>query len=170
MNNDWESQIDKLIQESNRKLELIKLDREERMNLKVAKAREIKDVLLPKLKYVLDIYKKNTSSLTEVLDQELPFMTESEFEFELNMPQLSEVNKMNLRYTIEFDTDDNAILHAFNVYSVGKTELVGSTGNDYPIFIENSIKYFMINWYKRKRGDELFKEQEVKLKISSKSI
>ena len=112
----------------------------------------------------------NTNSESGLIDQDQTFITDSEFEFELVMPQLSEVNKMNLRYRIEFDTDDNAILHAFNVYSAGKIELVGSTGNDYTIFIENSIKYFIINWYKRKTGDELIKEQEVKLTISSKTF
>ncbi len=170
MNNDWETEIRKIIQESTRELKLKKDKQQERLKFKLAKAQNIRDVLYPKLKYVLEMIEMNTNSESGLIDQDQTFITDSEFEFELVMPQLSEVNKMNLRYRIEFDTDDNAILHAFNVYSAGKIELVGSTGNDYTIFIENSIKYFIINWYKRKTGDELIKEQEVKLTISSKTF
>jgi len=167
MDNNWETEIGKIIRDSISELENVKNIQQEKVKLRLAKAHNIRDLLYPKLKFVLKMINKISNSGSGIPIHNQPYITDSEFEYELNMPDLSEVNMMNLRFTMEFDDEDNVILHAFKVFSEGKTELVGSTGNDYTKFIENSIKYFIITWYKRKTGDELYKEQEVMLTINT---
>ena len=170
MNTDWESQISKIIQESTRELEELNVSKEIRMKKKSQQAKDIKDILSPKLLYVLEKFKENIPEGPSVYTQDQAYIADSEFDIELRMPNMSDVNKMDLLFRIEFDDKLCAVLRVYNKYSPDKIELVGSADKDLSPFIEASITQFILSWYKRKLGDEIAKEKMLELKVRSKEI
>jgi hypothetical protein len=170
MNREWETQIGKIIQDSVRELELLKISKQEKQELKMAKARDIKDILLPKLLYVQELYKKNNPKGDSVYTQEQVNISDSEFEIKLVMPTMSEVNNMDLLFKIGFNDKNDALLLVYNKYSTDKMEFVSSADKNFEKFIEESITRFILNWSKRKLGEEVAKDRTLKLKIHSEAI
>ncbi len=170
MNKKWQSDIKELINSSHHELKQLQEVQDAHHSEKKLKISEIKKVLTPKLDFVISVMHEDPDFGKDFLEKGLPKITEGENEVEFIMPGLSEVNKMDMYYRIEFEDDNNVVLNAYDKYSAGKLELVGKAENDFETFIEANIKRFLLNWYNRKKGDELAHERVLQLKITSKSL
>jgi hypothetical protein len=170
MNSEWESLVSNIIQESVEELELLKCSRQEKEELKRAKAEDIKNILLPKLYFIMEQFKQNIPKAVSIYTQDHAYVTDSQFEIKLVMPTLSEVNQMDLLFKIEFDEEEVPVLNVYNKFSDDKVEFLRSTDKEFSSFIEDCIVRFILSWYKRKLGDELAKDRMISLKIRSETL
>lgn len=170
MNRKWQTEIRELINSSDRELNKLQAQQEAQHQEKILKISELKAVLIPKLEFVRSVIHKETEFGQELLEKGLPKIVETAYEIEFIMPGLSEVNKMDMQYRIEFNNDNGVILCAYDKCSTGKMELAGKVESDFESFIECNITRFLMSWYKRKTGDELAKERVLQLKITSKAM
>lgn len=99
----------------------------------------------------------------------VPKISEGPAEMVLIMPNLSEVNRLDLMYQIEFK-DDKPVLHSFNLLSSGKMINNGSAHGKYEDFVQDTLKRFLLSWFTRKEGTELDKERTFKLIIEGHGL
>ena len=170
MNRKWQAEIRDIINDSHRDLKKVRTEQQAQERARTAKLNEIKGIILPKLEYVIKIMHNDQDFAEEFRQMDLPRVQQLERGVEFIMPELSDVNRMDMHYIIEFDENNSAILQAYDKYSAGKMEARGSVEADYETFIEEKIKRFLKNWYNRKTGDELAKERMLELKITSKPL
>jgi hypothetical protein len=170
MNNKWQSEIKKLINSSHHELRQLQEAQEARHSEKILKISELKNILRPKLAFVISVMQKDPDLGKDFLENGLPKLNEADNEVEFIMPGLSEVNKMDMYYRIEFEDNNKVVLCAYDKYSADKLELVGKIEDDFETFIEENIKRFLVNWYNRKKGDQLAQERVLQLKITSRSL
>ncbi|WP_455392696.1 hypothetical protein [[Eubacterium] cellulosolvens] len=93
-----------------------------------------------------------------------PKIKESPTELVLIMPALSDVNRLDLMYQIEF-REGKPVLHAFDLLSAGKMKNNGSAHDNFEDFVQDTLKRFLLSWFTRKEGTELDKERTFKLVI-----
>ena len=99
----------------------------------------------------------------------VPKISEGPAEIVLIMPTLSEVNRLDLMYQIEFK-DEKPVLHSFNLLSSGKMINNGSSHGNYEDFVQDTLKRFLLSWFTRKEGTELDKERTFKLIIEGHGL
>jgi hypothetical protein len=99
----------------------------------------------------------------------VPTIKEDVSEILLLMPSLSEVNRLDLLYRIEFK-DEKPVLHSYNLLSQGKMENNGSAHGNFEEFIQDTLKRFLLNWFKRKEGTELDKERKFELHYIARAL
>ena len=99
----------------------------------------------------------------------IPTIKEDVAELALLMPTLSEVNRLDLMYKIEFK-DEKPVLHSYNLFAQGKMENNGSAHDKYEDFIQDTLKRFLLSWFRRKEGTELDKERKFELHIISHAL
>ncbi len=99
----------------------------------------------------------------------VPTIKEDVSEILLLMPSLSEVNRLDLLYRIEFQ-DEKPVLYAYNLLSQGKMENNGSAHGNFEDFIQDTLKRFLLNWFKRKEGTELDKERKFELHFVARAL
>ena len=138
MNKKWQAEIRKIISNSHREIKKIRAAQEDQKKARAMKIQDIKRILLPKLEFVKNIMNKDQELGREPSQNDLPKIRDAESEVEFIMPELSEVNKMDMHYRIDFNDDNTAILHAYDKSSIGKMDHIGSTENDYELFIEEN--------------------------------
>lgn len=96
----------------------------------------------------------------------MPKINEGSTEIVLIMPALSDVNRLDLMYQVEF-RDEKPVLHAFNLLPAGKMENNGSAHDNYEDFVQDTLKRFLLSWFTRKEGTERDKERKFQLVIRS---
>jgi len=94
----------------------------------------------------------------------VPTINEGPAELVLIMPTLSDVNRLDLMYQIEFK-DEKPILHAFDLLPAGKMKNNGSAHGNFEDFIQDTLKRFLLSWFTRKEGTELDKERKFTIVI-----
>lgn len=94
----------------------------------------------------------------------VPTINEGPGELVLIMPTLSDVNRLDLMYQIEFK-DEKPILHAFDLLPAGKMKNNGSAHGNFEDFIQDTLKRFLLSWFTRKEGTELDKERKFTIVI-----
>lgn len=99
----------------------------------------------------------------------IPTIKEDAAEILLIMPALSEVNRLDLLFQIEVN-EEKPVLHAYNLLSQGKMENNGSAHSNYEDFIQDTMKRFLLNWFKRKEGTELDKERKFELHFIARAL
>jgi hypothetical protein len=98
-----------------------------------------------------------------------PKISEGPAEMVLIMPSLSDVNRLDLMYQIEFK-DEKPVLHAFDLLPAGKMKNNGSAHDKFEDFIQDSLKRFLLSWFTRKEGTELDKERKFTLVIEGHGL
>jgi hypothetical protein len=98
-----------------------------------------------------------------------PKINEGPAELVLIMPSLSDVNRLDLMYKIEFK-DEKPVLHAFDLVSSGKMKNNGSAHDKFEDFIQDTLKRFLLSWFTRKEGTELDKERKFTLVIDAHGL
>jgi hypothetical protein len=93
-----------------------------------------------------------------------PKINESTTELVLVMPSLSDVNRLDLMYQIEFQ-EEKPVLHAYHLLSAGKMENQGSAHDKFEDFVQDTLKRFLLSWFTRKEGTERDKERKFELII-----
>jgi hypothetical protein len=92
----------------------------------------------------------------------------------LKMPDLSEVNRANLLFEIACTPEKTSWkvdVTAFKIDAETPNILSGlRPGEDIEGFVARVTEEFLEGWYKRKLSDELNKEREWQLKISSQPL
>jgi len=96
----------------------------------------------------------------------IPTIKEDAAEILLVMPVLSDVNRLDLMYQIEFK-EEKPVLHAYNLLAQGKMENNGSAHGGFDDFIQDTMKRFLLSWFRRKEGTEMDKERKFELHIVS---
>jgi len=94
----------------------------------------------------------------------MPKINESTTELVLIMPALSDVNRLDLMYQIEYK-DEKPLLHAYHLLSAGKMENQGSAHDKFEDFVHDTLKRFLLGWFMRKEGTERDKERKFELYI-----
>jgi len=94
----------------------------------------------------------------------IPTINEGPAELVLIMPALSDVNRLDLMYQIEFK-DEKPILHTFDLLPAGKMKNNGSAHGNFEDFIQDTLKRFLLSWFTRKEGTELDKERKFTIVI-----
>ena len=77
----------------------------------------------------------------------VPTIKEDISEILLLMPTLSDVNRLDILYRIEFK-EEKPVLHSYNLLSQGKMENNGSAHGNFEEFIQDTLKRFLLNWFK----------------------
>ena len=98
-----------------------------------------------------------------------PKISEGPSEMVLIMPSLSDVNRLDLMYQIEFK-DEKPVLHTFDLLPAGKMKNNGSAHDKFEDFIQDSLKRFLLSWFTRKEGTELDKERKFTLVIEGHGL
>lgn len=98
-----------------------------------------------------------------------PKISEGPAEMVLIMPSLSDVNRLDLMYQIEFK-DEKPVLHTFDLLPAGKMKNNGSAHDKFEDFIQDSLKRFLLSWFTRKEGTELDKERRFTLVIEGHGL
>jgi hypothetical protein len=93
-----------------------------------------------------------------------PKINESATELVLIMPSLSDVNRLDLMYQIEFQ-EEKPVVHAYHLLPSGKMESQGSAHDKFEDFIQDTMKRFLLSWFTRKEGTERDKERKFELHI-----
>lgn len=96
----------------------------------------------------------------------IPTIKEDAAELLLVMPVLSDVNRLDLMYQIEFK-EERPVLHAYNLLAQGKMENNGSAHGGFEDFVQDTLKRFLLSWFRRKEGTEMDKERKFELHIIS---
>ena len=99
----------------------------------------------------------------------VPTVNEGPTELVLIMPVLSDVNRLDLLFRVEFK-EDKPVLHAYDLLSSGKLQDNGSAHDDFECFIQDTLKRFLLSWFTRKRGTELDKERKFQLHITGRGL
>ncbi len=94
----------------------------------------------------------------------VPTIEEGPAEIVLFMPSLSDVNRLDIMFQIEFK-DEKPVLHAFDLLSAGKMQNNGSSHGNFEDFVQDTLKRFLLSWFTRKEGTELDKERKFTLII-----
>ena len=140
--------------------------------------RDKKDIGTKEGKGVVGVPDNNRNLQTDIIESpfidsarrgdrvEVPTIKEDMAEMVLVMPVLSEVNRLDLLYKIEFK-EEKPILHSYNLLSQGKMENNGSAHDKFEDFVQDTIKRFLLSWFRRKEGTELDKERKFELHIYS---
>jgi type IV secretory pathway VirB4 component len=102
-------------------------------------------------------------------DVSIPTIKEDMAEIALIMPVLSDVNRLDLMYKIEFK-GEKPVLHSYNLLSQGKMENNGSAHDKYEDFIQDTMKRFLLSWFRRKEGTERDKERKFEIHIISHGL
>ena len=98
-----------------------------------------------------------------------PKISEGPAELVLMMPSLSDVNRLDLMYQIEFK-DEKPVLHAFDLLSAGKMNNNGTAHDKFEDFVQDTLKRFLLSWFTRKEGTELDKERKFTLIIEGRGF
>jgi hypothetical protein len=98
-----------------------------------------------------------------------PKISEGPAELVLMMPSLSDVNRLDLMYQIEFK-DEKPVLHAFDLLSAGKMNNNGTAHDKFEDFVQDTLKRFLLSWFTRKEGTELDKERKFTLIIEGHGL
>jgi len=99
----------------------------------------------------------------------VPTIKEDVAEIAMMMPALSDVNRIDLLYKIEFQ-GEKPVLHSYNLLAQGKMENNGSAHDKYEDFIQDTLKRFLLSWFRRKEGTELDKERKFELHIIAHAL
>jgi hypothetical protein len=99
----------------------------------------------------------------------IPEIKEGEAEIAIIMPALSDVNRLDLMYQIEFK-EEKPVLHAFELLSAGKMQNNGSAHGNFEEFVQDTLKRFLLSWFTRKEGTELDKERTFKIIYDSHGL
>lgn len=164
MSDKWLSEIREIVAKSENKIEGVIKAREKREAQRAKKATEIKELVLTRLKETKSVISGGKKKSEDIY----PKIVENGNEIIFEMPKLSEVNAMDLVYSVEVG-EDFARLRAFKK-SPRKVDAFSSTDKDYDSFVKDTIKRFILAWYSRKLSDELDKEREFVIKITSQGL
>ncbi len=99
----------------------------------------------------------------------VPKIMEGPAELALIMPALSDVNRLDLMYQIEF-SDEKPVVHSFDLLPSGKMQNNGSAHDKFDEFVQDTIKRFLLSWFTRKEGTELDKERKFTLIIEGHGL
>jgi hypothetical protein len=169
----WLLEIKSIVKKGEEKISGVRREREQRLAKRMKICSTIRKKIINYLRDVQPViaqyYRKKEC---EKEDKQLPAINVGNdgFEIILEMPKLSDVNLLDLRFQIEIDVDCTyAKILAYRV-SKEKTDLIGSATDNYDFFIKDVIKRFLQAWYSRKLSDELDKEREYRIAITARGL
>jgi hypothetical protein len=200
MAKDWKSELKDIITSNQKQIKQVIDDREKREKERLKKIDELKGLIRPRMEFIQEQFGKDkylvskeqtekesaegtdyTSSSADVIESEFidsarrgesvaaPTIKEDMAEIALIMPALSDVNRIDLMYKVEFQAE-KAILHSYNLLPQGKMENNGSAHDKYEDFIQDTLKRFLLSWFRHKEGTELDKERKFELHIIAHAL
>jgi hypothetical protein len=200
MAKDWKSELKDIITSNQKQIKQVVDDREKREKDRLKKIDDLKSIVRPRMEFIQEQFGKDkylvseektdnkkgdgtvyTPGTSDVIESEfidsarrgdsvaVPTIKEDVAELALIMPMLSDVNRIDLMYKIEFQ-DEKAILHSYNLLPQGKMENNGSAHDNYEDFVQDTLKRFLLSWFRHKEGTELDKERKFELHIIAHAL
>jgi hypothetical protein len=200
MAKDWKSELKDIITSNQKQIKQVVDDREKREKERLKKVDELKNIIRPRMEFIQEQFGKDKYLVTKeksenkkdegnVYTPDKPDVIKSEFidsarrgdpvaiptikedvaEIALIMPALSDVNRIDIMYKVEFQ-DEKAILHSYNLLPQGKMENNGSAHDKYEDFIQDTLKRFLLSWFRHKEGTELDKERKFELHVVAHAL
>ncbi len=216
MAKDWKSELKEIINSKLGRVKKVIDDRDGREKERLKKIKEIKNIIIPRLQFVKELFEKEKYLISTIeparpdqLKTEgtkagianevqaqgvvnrvsvsgdkssafleacrrgervaVPIIKEGEAELVLFMPELSDVNRLDLMYKIELK-DGKLVLNAYDLLSAGKIKNNGSAHDKFEEFIQDTMKRFLLSWFTRKESTELDLERRLELRIEGHAL
>lgn len=161
---DWDQQLRSTVEEGLKNVREAIKEREALQAEREARINAVRGMILPRLKTVQSLLSGH-----DFLGGNHPEIEDAGTEVRLVMPRLSEVNHIDLVYSLELK-EDLVLLKSYKRIGDGRLEQSGFADRDHEEFVKSSLLSFIKAWFGRRVSDEKDKSRELRLVVEQRGL